>query len=73
MKLMYGAAIVAAAGALAVGVGSASAGAPEFGCYTQGGSFLFPVGSPGDEAWLKNVRDCLAVDKVVTHVAATKQ
>jgi hypothetical protein len=71
MKLKLGATILAVTAALTVGVGSASAGAPVFGCFSQGGSFLFPVGAPGDEDFVQNARDCAALNKdgVNAHIA----
>jgi hypothetical protein len=57
------------AAALAIGAGPASAGPPVFGCYAQGGSLLFVVGTPADKEWVMNVRNCVVLEKVVAHIA----
>ena len=71
MKLKFGATILAAAAALVIGAGPASADSPQqYGCFTERGSLLFTVdGSPGSAEWLADFEDCRAVSKIGTHVA----
>ena len=65
------------ASAIAVGVAvsaapAAEAEAPQFACYHQGGSALFPVGTPGTPEFRNNARDCLSIDKYNTYIAPTR-
>jgi hypothetical protein len=66
-----GAALVVASALASVGLtaGSASAAPPEMGCFVQGGSMIFPVGTPGTDEFDSNRADCLNQDKYRTHVA----
>jgi len=70
------AALMVASATVGVGLSSgsaAAAGPQEFGCFHQRGSLLFSVGYPGTEEFQSNKRDCLSIDKYITHVAPISQ